>query len=110
MRECWGCRAGRAGGGGAGGVRAGQGPRRNPRTGAHEPPSASTLGRLPALLDADELEAGLTAWAAPTALDPQLAARIAGRAAAGGKAGGGKKKRRPKPPAPQALAETRADG
>src|SRR5207253_5952689 len=65
-------------------VLAGHGCRRNPRTGAHEPPSASTLGRLPALLDADELEAGLTAWAAPTALDPQLAARIAGRAAAGG--------------------------
>src|SRR5438034_1682351 len=91
-------------------VLAAHGTRRNPRTGAHEPPSASTLGRLPALLDADELEAGLTAWAAPTALDPQLAARIAGRAAAGGKAGGGKKKRRRKPPAAEALRETRADG
>ena len=91
-------------------VLAAHGTRRNPRTGAHEPPSASTLGRLPALLDADELEAGLTAWAAPTALDPQRAARIAGRAAAGGKAGGGKKKRRRKPPAAEALRETRADG
>src|SRR5258708_1828993 len=47
------------GGGGGGGVRAARGTRRNPVTGRHEPPSASTLGRLPALLDADELEAGL---------------------------------------------------
>jgi predicted transposase YbfD/YdcC len=90
-------------------VLAAHGTRRNPRTGAHEPPSASTLGRLPALLDADELEAGLSAWVAPAALDPRLAARIAARAAAG-KAGGGKKKRRRKPPAGEALRETRADG
>jgi predicted transposase YbfD/YdcC len=90
-------------------VLAAHGTRRNPRTGAHEPPSASTLGRLPALLDADELEAGLSAWVAPAALDPLLAARIAARAAAG-KAGGGKKKRRRKPPAGEALRETRADG
>jgi len=60
-------------------VLAAHGTRRNPRTGAHEPPSASTLGRLPALLDADQLEAGLTAWLAPAALDPRLAARIAAR-------------------------------
>jgi DDE_Tnp_1-associated len=40
-------------------VLAAHGTRRNPVTGLHEPPSASTLGRLPALLDADELEAGL---------------------------------------------------
>jgi predicted transposase YbfD/YdcC len=90
-------------------VLAAHGTRRNPRTGAHEPPSASTLGRLPALLDADELEAGLSAWLAPAALDPRLAGRIAARAA-GTKAGGGKKKRRRKPPAGEALRETRADG
>ena len=89
-------------------VLAAHGTRRNPVTGACEPPSASTLGRLPALLDADELEAGLSAWVAPAALDPRLAARIAGRSAAG-KAGGGKKRRR-KPPAGEALRETRADG
>src|SRR6266566_4786450 len=70
-------------------VLAGHGCRRNPVTGLHEPPSASTLGRLPALLEADELEAGLSAWAAPTALDPRLAARIAARAA--GRKAGGKK-------------------
>ena len=46
----------------------------------------------------------------PAALDPQLAARIAARAAAGKEAGGGKKKRRRKPPAAEALRETRADG
>jgi len=91
-------------------VLAAHGTRRNPRTGAHEPPSASTLGRLPALLDADQLEAGLSAWVAPAALDPQLAVRIAARAAAGKAAGGRKKKRRRKPPAGEALRETRADG
>jgi len=89
-------------------VLAAHGTRRSPRTGAFEPPSASTLGRLPALLDADELEAGLSAWVAPAALDPRLAARIAARAAA--RAGGAKKKRCRKPPAAEALRETRADG
>ena len=73
-------------------VLAAHGTRRNPVTRLHEPPSASTLGRLPALLDADELEAGLSAWLAPAAPDPRLAARIAARAA-GKKAGGGRKRR-----------------
>jgi predicted transposase YbfD/YdcC len=91
-------------------VLAGHGCRRNPRTGAFEPPSASTLGRLPALLDADELEAGLSAWVTPAALDPRVTARIAARAAAATKAGGGKEKRRRRPPAAEALRETRADG
>jgi predicted transposase YbfD/YdcC len=93
-------------------VLAGHGCRRNPRTGLHEPPSVSTLGRLPALLDADELEAGLSAWLAPTALDPALAGRIAARAAAG-KDGGKKdkkKKKRRRPPAGEALRQARADG
>ena len=89
-------------------VLAAHGTRRNPVTRLHEAPSASTLGRLLALLDADELEAGLSAWLAPAALDPQLAARIAARAA-GTKAGGGKKRRR-KPPAGEALRDVRADG
>lgn len=89
------------------GVLAAHGARRNPRTGLLEPPSASTLDRLPALLHAGELEAGLTAWLAPAALDPQAAARIAARAA-GGKAGGGAKRRRPK--AGEELREERADG
>src|SRR5712692_10554257 len=91
-------------------VLAAHGTRRSPRTGVFEPPSASTLDRLPALLDAGELEAGLTAWVAPAALDPQLAARIAARAAAGKKASGGNNKRRRTPPAGEALREVRADG
>src|SRR6266487_5949854 len=89
-------------------VLAAHGTRRSPRTGAYEPPSASALDRLPALLDAGELEAGLTAWLAPAALDPQLAARIAARAA-GAKAGRGTKRHR-RAPAGQALREVRADG
>jgi hypothetical protein len=64
-------------------VLAAHGTRRNPVTGAYEPPSASTLGRLPALLDADELEAALSAWLAGPALDPALPALIAGQTAAG---------------------------
>jgi predicted transposase YbfD/YdcC len=91
-------------------VLAAHGTRRNPRTGLHEPPSASTLGRLPALLDADELEAGLSAGLAPAALDPRLAARVAARSAAGKAAGGGRKNRRRKPPAAAALRQTRAGG
>jgi predicted transposase YbfD/YdcC len=86
---------------------AAHGTRRNPATGLHEPPSASTLGRLPRLLDADELEAGLSAWAAGAALDPQLAARVVARRASTGKEKG---RRRRKPPAATALREVRADG
>jgi predicted transposase YbfD/YdcC len=89
-------------------VLAAHGTRRNPVTRLHEPPSASTLGRLPAQLNADELEAGLSAWLTPAALDPQLADRIAARAART-KTGGGNRRRR-KPPAGQALREVRADG
>jgi DDE_Tnp_1-associated len=65
-------------------VLAGHGTRRNPVTGVCEPPSASTLGRVPALLDADEVEAVFSQWLAGPALDPAVAARIAARAAAGG--------------------------
>ena len=88
-------------------VLAAHGVRRNPVTGAHEVPSASTLGRVPALLDADELEAGLAAWVAPAALDPHLTARAAARRPGGKKKDG---RRRRKPPAAQALRETREDG
>lgn len=86
---------------------AAHGTRRHPGTGLHEPPSASTLGRLPRLLDADELEAGLSAWAAAAALDPQLAARIAARRA--GKKGKQARRRR-KPPGAPVLREVRPDG
>ncbi len=90
-------------------VLAAHGTRRNPRTGAREPPSASTLGRLPALLDADELETGLSACLAAAALDPRLPSRIAARAAAGRTAGGTEKRRR-RPPTGEALRQIRADG
>jgi predicted transposase YbfD/YdcC len=88
---------------------AAHGTRRNPATGLHEPPSASTLGRLPRLLDADELEAGLSAWAAAAALDPRLAARIAARRASR-KDKKQQGRRRRKPPAAEALREVRGDG
>jgi predicted transposase YbfD/YdcC len=102
----------RRGGGGLGqDVLAAHGTRRNPRTGAFEPPSASTLGRLPAHLDADQLEAALSACLAAAALDPWLADRIAARAAAGNDGSGKKdKKKRRKPPAGEALREVRGDG
>src|SRR5258707_9451766 len=87
-------------------VLAAHGTRRNPVTGRHDPPSASTLARLPALLDADELEAGLSPCLAPVALDPPLAARTAARAPAG-KAGGGENNRGPRPPARGALPRPR---
>lgn len=88
-------------------VLAAHGCRRSPVTGLFVAPSASTLGRLPALLDADELEGALSAWMAPAALDPQVVVRALARTVAGG--GGGKRRRR-KPPAAEALRETRADG
>jgi predicted transposase YbfD/YdcC len=88
---------------------AAHGTRRNPVTGLHEPPSASTLGRLPRLLDADELEAGLSAWAAAAALGSQLAARIAARRASR-KDSKQQGRRRRKRPAAEALRAERGDG
>ena len=87
---------------------AAHGTRRNPATGLHEPPSASTLGRLPRLLDADELEAGLSGWAAAAALGAGLAARIAARRAGRTKEKEGRRRR--KPPAAEALRQVRAGG
>ena len=85
------------------------GRRRNPVTGAHEPPSASTLGRLPALLDADELEAGCRAWlaaggAGPAARGADRRARRGGQGRRRGRSGAAS--RRPR----DALREIRADG
>jgi DDE_Tnp_1-associated len=78
-------------------VLAAHGCRVSPGTGLREPPSASTLGRLPAQVSADRLEAVLTGWLAAAALGPRLAGRIAARAAAGKKAGDGKAKRHRRP-------------
>src|SRR5260370_17082630 len=79
-------------------VLAAHGVRRNPQTGEHEPPSASTLGRVPALLDADELEAGLSGWIAAAALGPRLAARVAARRSGRKKEDKARPRRKPPPP------------
>ena len=89
-------------------VLAGHGCRVSPATGLRIPPSASTVGRLPALLDADEVEAALSAWAAPAALDPQVTARAAARRRRERQERESKPRRR-KPPAAEALRQTRAD-
>ena len=93
-------------------VLAAHGVRINPVTGAYEAPSASTLTRLSARLDADELEAALSAWVAGWALDPTTPAQIARRAARAGqgpKNRGGKKRKR-KPAAAAALARVTQAG
>jgi len=89
-------------------VLAAHGTRRNRVTGAYEPPSASTLGRLPAVLDSDELEAAISGWLAGPALDPAAPARIAGRAA--GKTGARKPRQPKKPPAAASLRKVSASG
>ncbi len=58
-------------------VLAAHGCRVSPRTGLRVPPSASTLGRLPEMLDADELEAALSGCLAALALDPAVPAAFA---------------------------------
>ena len=81
-------------------VLAAHGTRRHPVTGAFDPPSAATLGRLGALVDVDELESVFSEWIA----GPALAAPV---------------RREPKPPARRtrrrasaalALGEVRSDG
>jgi predicted transposase YbfD/YdcC len=91
-------------------VLAAHGCRVSPVTGQRIPPSASTTGRLPALLDGDELEAALSAWAAPAALDPQVVARAAARRRREKRERESKGSRRRKPPAAQALRQSREDG
>jgi len=92
-------------------VLAAHGCRRCPATGLLVAPSASTLGRLPKLADADELEAGLSACLAAAALDPVVPARAAERRAAEKeerkKKEGGRRRR---PPAAAALRQVREDG
>ncbi|MGH3749165.1 MAG: ISAs1 family transposase [Micromonosporaceae bacterium] len=95
-------------------VLAAHGVRINPVTGAYEAPSASTLTRLPACLDADELEAALSEWVACWALDPTTPARIARggqqvRADQGTTNGAGGNRRR-KPTAAAALARVNEAG
>lgn len=92
------------------GLLAAHGCRVSPVTGLFVAPSASTLDRLPRLLDADGLEAGLSACLAAAALDPQVPARAAARRAAAEAEKKDKPRRRRRPPAAEALRETRADG
>jgi predicted transposase YbfD/YdcC len=87
-------------------VLAGHGCWRSPVTGRLVAPSVSTLTRLPALLDADEVEAALSAWLAPAALDPQAGLPATARASRQDK----KTRRRRRPPAAHALRETQQDG
>jgi predicted transposase YbfD/YdcC len=91
-------------------VLAAHGCRVSPASGQRTPPSASTVNRLPALLDADELEAALSAWAAPAALDPQVTVQAAARRRRETEEKEARGRRRRKPPAAQALRQTRADG
>jgi predicted transposase YbfD/YdcC len=83
----------------------------SPATGQLVAPSTSTLTRLPALLDADEMEAVLSSWLAPVALQaPDSSTPEITRAGARHGSGQRTRRRRGKPPAAQALRETRADG
>jgi len=89
-------------------VLAAHGCRISPRTGLRVAPSASTPGRLPRLLDADELEAALSASLAAAALDPAIPAAYAAHRAEQQREKEGKQKR--KPPAAESFREERADG
>jgi predicted transposase YbfD/YdcC len=92
-------------------VLAAHGCRISPRTGLRVAPSASMLDRLPKLLDADELEAALSASLAAAALDPAIpAAYAAHRQDEQRKAEEKRKKRKRKPPAAESFREERGDG
>jgi predicted transposase YbfD/YdcC len=92
-------------------VLAAHGCRVSPRTGLRVAPSASMLGRLGKLLDADELEAALSACVAAAALDPAVPAAYAAHRAGGRHARDEKqKKRKRKPPAAASFREDRGDG
>jgi predicted transposase YbfD/YdcC len=92
-------------------VLAAHGCRISPRAGLRVAPSASTLGRLPRLLDPDELEAALTACLAAAALDPGIPAAFAAHQQEEQQAREERrKKRKRKPPAAESFREERGDG
>jgi predicted transposase YbfD/YdcC len=92
-------------------VLAAHGCRVSPRTGLRVAPSASMLGRLGKLLDADELEAALTGAVAVLALGPAIpAACAAHRAEQQREQAERRKKRKRKPPAAAGFREERGDG
>ena len=80
-----------------------------PRTGRRTAPSASMLDRLGRLLDADELEAALSAALAAVALDPAIPAAYAAHQAEQQREQG-KKQRKRKPAAAGKFREEREDG
>jgi predicted transposase YbfD/YdcC len=92
-------------------VLAAHGCRVSPRTGLRVAPSASTLGRLPAMIDPDGFEAALTACLAEAALDPAVpAAYAAHRKDEQRRKEGNRKNRRRKPSAAGSFREERGDG
>jgi hypothetical protein len=87
-------------------ILAAHGCRISPRTGLRTPPSASTLDRLPEMLDADELEAALSGCLAAMALDPAIPAAYAAHQAEQRR----EKEEKKKKPAAESLREEREDG
>ncbi|HUZ37997.1 MAG TPA: ISAs1 family transposase, partial [Streptosporangiaceae bacterium] len=87
---------------------AARGCRVSPATGLRAAPSARTLYRVPEGLDADELEAALTAALADAALDPQVTAAAAAKRRK--ELGKKEKKRKRKPPAAGSFRRERGDG
>jgi len=87
---------------------AAHGCRVSPATGLRVAPSARTLYRVPEGLDADELEAALTAALADAALDPRVTAAAAAKRQE--EAGKNDTRRKRKPPAAEKLREEREDG
>jgi len=82
-----------------------------PRTGLRVAPSASMLDRLARLLDADELEAALSAGVAAAALDPAIPAEYAAhRQDEQREREERQRKRKRKPPAAGSFREERQDG
>jgi predicted transposase YbfD/YdcC len=82
---------------------------RSPRTGLLAAPSASTLDRLPRLLDADELEAALSGVLAVLALDPAIPAAYAAHRAERQRGQEARRNKR-KPPAAAGFREEGEDG
>jgi predicted transposase YbfD/YdcC len=92
-------------------VLAAHGCRISPQTGLRTAPSASTLDRLPRMLDADGFESALSACLAAAALDPAIpAAYAAHRREERRQAVERQKKRKRKPPAAESFREEREDG
>jgi DDE_Tnp_1-associated len=87
---------------------AAHGCRVSPATGLRVAPSARTLYRVPEGLDADELEAALTAALADVALAPQVTAAAAAKRQK--ELGKKDKKRKQKPPAAGSFGQDREDG